>query len=201
MIKAGIFDVGGVLISWDGRYLTDDIKNTLKISDEQFTTHWSRLVSRFDTGQISEDEFWQEFIKATGTNEALPDTPLFLREFKKRYHPNKEVLKVVRELDEKGMKLAVLSNTITSHTAFLQEQGIYSSFPITVFSQEVGLAKPDPAIYELTLHKLKLQPEQAFFVDDRPENIETARNLGMHGIVFENAKKLREAIRGLGVLI
>jgi putative hydrolase of the HAD superfamily len=66
-----------------------------------------------------------------------------------------------------------------------------------VFSCEVGLAKPDPAIYNLVLRLCSTQPEEAIFVDDFVENIEAANALGIHGILFKNAKQAMADVRDL----
>jgi epoxide hydrolase-like predicted phosphatase len=196
MIKAGIFDVGGVLIEWDNEHIIRDISKTLKLSSAVIRDTWKTLI-----GNITEEDFWLRFTDKTGTKHLLPEESLFLREFKKRYSPNTEVLEIVKKLDEGGITLAILSNTITSHVAYLEEKGIYQRFPITVFSHEVGIAKPDATIYELTLKKVGVQPEQAFFVDDRVENIAAANKLGIKGIHFQSASQLQNDLRSLGVSI
>jgi putative hydrolase of the HAD superfamily len=61
----------------------------------------------------------------------------------------------------------------------------------------VGLRKPDPAIYELTLTQMHIQPEQCVFVDDKERNTEVARALGMKVIVFRSAADLERKMAGM----
>lgn len=60
---------------------------------------------------------------------------------------------------------------------------------LMVFDEEEGIAKPDARIYLRTLLRLGVQPEEAVFVDDKMENVEAARQLGMHGIHFQHTEQ------------
>ena len=68
-----------------------------------------------------------------------------------------------------------------------------------VWSYELKVAKPDPAIYKHVLDKLQVRPEEALFLDDKPVNIEAARALGMKGIVFSDVKQLRADLIAAGL--
>lgn len=60
---------------------------------------------------------------------------------------------------------------------------------LMVFDNEEGVSKPDERIYWLTLERLNLQPAEVVFIDDKADNVETARRLGMHGIQFSSARQ------------
>jgi putative hydrolase of the HAD superfamily len=62
---------------------------------------------------------------------------------------------------------------------------------VLVWSYQLGIAKPDPAIYRYALEKLGTQPAETLFIDDKAENVEAAVALGMKGIIFSDAGKLR----------
>ena len=78
--------------------------------------------------------------------------------------------------------------------------GIYKDFKIKVFSHQVGIIKPDPKIYKLTLKKLQLEPKETVFIDDKIENVIAANKLGMKGLLFKNALKLQKDLIKLKVL-
>ena len=59
-------------------------------------------------------------------------------------------------------------------------------------SYEMGLIKPDPEIYKLVIQKLKAQPQEILFIDDKPQNIEAAQELGINGIVFNKDTIVQE---------
>ena len=200
-IEAGIFDVGGVLISNQMEHVWRDVLETLQLEEPVFRTAWREMGPALGSGQIEEAEFWRRFLERTGAAGALPEESLFVREYGRRWSVHQEVLDLVTRLKQLGLKTAVLSNTITAHVAHNQEKGLYAPFDVLVFSNEVGLSKPDPAIYRHTLERLGLaeRPQAAFFVDDLEENVTAARALGMRGILFTDPAQLTADVRALGV--
>jgi 2-haloacid dehalogenase len=69
-----------------------------------------------------------------------------------------------------------------------------------LISGDEGIAKPDPAIYELLLDRFDLTARHTVFIDDREENIAAARSAGLVGVHFESAAQLRRELVRLGVL-
>jgi epoxide hydrolase-like predicted phosphatase len=199
-IKAIIFDAGGVLHSSENEHMHEDIKRTLKISDRQFEKHYPQLVELPVIGKITEDEFWNQFLALTGSTASLPNESLFKREYRKRFKVHADVLDLVKRLKEKGYQLAVLSDTIPSHYQVNQEKGLYNSFPIQTFSFQVGIKKPAAEIYELTLKKLGVEPQEAVFIDDKSEYVVGAEKVGIKGVQFKNFKQLTDELKKLGIL-
>jgi epoxide hydrolase-like predicted phosphatase len=200
-IEAGIFDVGGVLISNQMEHVWRDVLETLQLEETVFRTAWREMGPALGSGQIEEAEFWRGFLERTDASGALPEESLFVREYGRRWSVHQEVLDLVARVKELGLKTAVLSNTITAHVAHNKKKGLYAPFDVLVFSNEVGLNKPDAAIYRHTLEQLGLsdRPEATFFVDDLEENVTAARALGIRGILFKDAAQLLEDVRALGV--
>lgn len=93
-----------------------------------------------------------------------------------------ETLAVMSELQLKGIGVCLLSNALPNllDTA----QGLVPDDKIFV-SCELGLLKPDTEIYKQVLKKLKAQPEEVVFIDDKLTNIEAAKSIGINGIVFD----------------
>jgi putative hydrolase of the HAD superfamily len=77
------------------------------------------------------------------------------------------------------------------------EQGMewVKHFDVRVWSYQLLMTKPDPRIYTHTLTQLGIEPCEALFLDDRLENVETARALGMRALVFSTIEKLRADLR------
>jgi len=199
MIKAVIFDVGGVLHTNNSNAVDQDIRRTLKLDDEMYNKSYKNCSSALRKGNINETTFWQEVIQLSGTTEQLPDESLFLRTFKKTFVINQDVLSLVESLKKSGYNVSVLSNTIPSHAEFNRKHGLYNGFDQVVLSTEVGMEKPDAEIYIYTLKALNVKPEEAVFVDDLQENIEAANIIGMHGLLFTDADKLKKDFIELGV--
>jgi putative hydrolase of the HAD superfamily len=96
----------------------------------------------------------------------------------------------VERLHAAGIPLAILSNMPPEVKGYILEHCSWLSvFQHLIFSCDVGLAKPDPAIYRECLKKLKLAPSEALFLDDKPENVWAAAKLGIQGVVFDTAEK------------
>ena len=78
--------------------------------------------------------------------------------------------------------------------------GFLDKFEDIVVSGQVRMRKPDAAIYRHALTQFGLMGDEAVFVDDLPENVDAARDLGLHGIRFTDAGALREELTQLGLL-
>lgn len=98
-----------------------------------------------------------------------------------------------------GYTTAIISNSFVG--AREREEAAYRFSDLTdliVYSHEVGMKKPDPAIYELCLGRLGMRPDEAVFVDDVEENCEAARALGMSAVLFQDTAQV---IRDLDALL
>jgi epoxide hydrolase-like predicted phosphatase len=109
-----------------------------------------------------------------------------------RLKPNRPMIEFVRELRGRGLRAALLTNNVREWEPLWRPKlpEIDELFEVVVDSAFVGLRKPDPAIYELTLERLGgVNPEECVFVDDLEPNCETARALGMAAVRFESAEQ------------
>ena len=200
MIKAVIFDVGGVLHSSTSKDVKRNICQTMGVTEKEYTTACNTLIPLYNGGEIvNEKEFWKRFIIFTKSKATIPNYSLWSREFSYKYQIQIEVMKIVSNLKQQGLKLAILSNTIEPHAKVNREKGIYSPFKVVILSYEVGIRKPDPKIYKITLNKLCVKAEEAVFVDDSDKNVEAAITLGIHGIVFKNTDQLKKDLTKIGV--
>lgn len=100
-----------------------------------------------------------------------------------------DVLPTLVYIHNKGIKLAVISNTIFEgklHDSDLKRLGIFKYFDFTIYSSDVGVRKPDSKIFDITLEKLKVSPDEAIFVGDRLyDDIKGAKSVGMTAILKE----------------
>jgi putative hydrolase of the HAD superfamily len=98
-----------------------------------------------------------------------------------------------------GIKTGLLSNMPWDLVNHVRKNCEWmENFTFKTLSAEVNLIKPDPAIYQHTLHGLGVPAEEALFVDDREPNIHTARALGMHAIQFQSVAQLRDDLEAFG---
>ena len=103
----------------------------------------------------------------------------------------RELIDYIRHLRSR-YRTALLSNALPNLRNLLTDKWrIDDAFHEIIISAEVGLLKPDPAIYTLTLEKLGIESQEAVFIDDNEQNVAGARQVGMRAIRFRNAAQAR----------
>lgn len=201
MIKAGIFDIGGVLLDWSNQSIFDLMHERWGISQDTILNAWERNIHPFSKGEITEDEFLRRFYHDADVTAEPAQNSVILEAFIKNFRINEKVLAVALQMKANGYKIGLLSDTIDPHLDYLRFVKLPEAFDIGIFSNEVGYEKPSAEIYRLAIEQLDVKPEEAFFVDNLPPNAEGANKVGIHGIVFETADKLINDIKELGVKI
>jgi HAD superfamily hydrolase (TIGR01509 family) len=97
-------------------------------------------------------------------------------------------------------RLALLSNTDPLHVQHLEANfTFFRFFPTRIYSCSVGASKPNPLIYREALRALKVQAQEAVYVDDIALYVEAAQRLGMGGIQFQSSAQLVSDLQSLGV--
>jgi epoxide hydrolase-like predicted phosphatase len=202
MLRAGIFDIGGVLqIQEVNEPLRKDVANTFNVTEDEFEKFRLEMEPLLIVGAIDEKQYWEEFIKRTRIKEPIPEESILAREYIKNFTgTSPEVLQIIKKLKANGIRLACLTDTIKPHTEFNLTHGIYDEFEVKIFSHEVRMKKPDPNIYKLALEQLGFKAEGTFFVDDRETNIKAAKDVGITPILFQNPQQLEKELLNLGVL-
>lgn len=109
-----------------------------------------------------------------------------------------EMVSLVAAVRER-VTVALLSNATDQLREHLVHHDLLEAFDVVFASAELGMAKPDVAIYRHAAEVLGVRPEECFFTDDRPENVEGARAAGMHAEVFTGRAPLVAALRELGL--
>jgi len=193
MIKAIIFDSGGVMVKYSGKVLRKNLSMHLNVNREKLWKAYKTVISEFVRGKISEREFWKRVAKQIGITISQNKWKNFLEnEFRDWAVTDEKMKELAVSLKMAGYKIALLSNTIKPHVRYAKKRGWYKIFPIKVFSCEVGFEKPDREIYLLILKKLKVKPEEAIFIDNRKTYVNGARKLGIKTILFKNINQLKK---------
>jgi len=190
-----IFDLGRVLVKFNVRNLFRKIITTEEEIDYflQNICTWEWHIQQDlvqDTSQASAP-LVQQFPKYQEAIEAFYGR--FLEMIEGTYEKN---VKLAMDLKQKGYPIYVLSNfpgdqydKYEKHNSFLQ------IFDDKIISGHVGLAKPDTKIYQFAIDKFHLTPERSLFIDDKIENIEGAKQLGIQTIHLQNPDELPELIK------
>ena len=182
-----VFDIGNVLVDFRWRALMIDLElaeETQKIFEHTvFGSHW---WGELDQGIYEEAEILKNFRE--DNKEHLDEFNLVWENRDKLVEPYTYAVDWIVQLKEAGLKVYLLSNYPREVFALHTECG---SFPFLekvdgkVVSGFVKMIKPNADIYKYLLKEYSLCADECVFIDDREENVEAARTLGMKGIVFE----------------
>jgi putative hydrolase of the HAD superfamily len=196
MIKAVIFDWGGVLIENPTEGILRYCREVLGIGTGCMLAAYRKLIPYLQEGKISEEEFWKGVRRRTGAKGMLPDS-LWLEAFERSYVEKKDVFAVAHALHGRGFRTGILSNTEKPARPIMGREP-YRIFDPIVLSWQVGSAKPQRRIFEALIETLHLEPHEVLLIDDVAANIAAAKDLGLQGILFTDAETLR---RDLGELL
>ncbi len=192
-IKCIIFDWGGVLIDNPTEDFATECSKRIGVNVRDLIKSYSNYADQFERGFLTESELWQKM--GERLNIKIPNSnSLWLDCFKKIYSPREEVIELAKKLRNGGYKIALLSNTETpAMNYFYQLQ--YNFFDNSVFSCAEGYIKPESQIYHILLKKINISANRVLFIDDKKVNIQSAQNIGMKAILFNNFKQLVNELR------
>jgi putative hydrolase of the HAD superfamily len=182
MIRAVIFDWGGVLIDDPAPGLIAYFAKALGVTGEALVNAYIKFVQEFQKGTMSERSLWEGLCAALGVRRPYNPT-LWQDAVRYVYSPKEEMFSFVVHLKDAGYKIGVLSNMEMAMMDYFYEQG-YDMFDVTIFSCAEGARKPEQWIYKIALDRLQVTPRETVFIDDKEENIAAAVELGIHGILF-----------------
>jgi putative hydrolase of the HAD superfamily len=199
LIKAIIFDIGGVVINDDFiSYAKRFTKKSGLMEKEIYkavlgSPEW-RLCFK---GKLSEKDAWSVIRKKYLPPEIADEIRSTWKEI---LIPMKATMELIKKL-KAGYRIYALSNVDSDCAKHIikKYKKIYGLFDGCVFSCNVGMAKPEKSIYLCTLKKFGLNPKECIFIDNQPENLPPARELGMKAVRFESASKLNHQLTRLGI--
>lgn len=196
-IHAIIWDLGGVLVRTEDFTPRDRLAARLGMSRAQldrlvfggpgdyraqlgeisYAQHWEALRRQLDLGPDELAAMQRDYFAGDVLDVGLVD---YIRALKADYYT------------------ALLSNALSILRSLINEQWkIDDAFHAMVISAEVGLMKPDPAIYHLALEQVGVEPGEAVFIDDHPDNVAGARDVGMHAIHFQGSQQAMRELQAL----
>ena len=165
---------------------------------EDFEQRHRQAESELETGAITLETYLDRAV-------FFRDRPFTRDQFQdfifSQSHENKETRALLDELAAGGRYfLATLNNESKELNEYrIRKFRLAQNFSAFFTSCYLRARKPDPLIYELVLGITQRAPEECIFIDDRPENLEPAKKLGMHTIRFQSAAELGASLSQLGV--
>jgi putative hydrolase of the HAD superfamily len=145
------------------------------------------LLVEFECGRLRNDAFEEAFAPVLGLSSG---DGLIGRLFGEMTG-NTELMGAVTALRRTGVKTGLLSNSWGADT--YPADMLAELFDVLVISGELGVRKPDAAIYAIAVERMDMDPSELVFVDDLPGNLKPARALGIHTILHrDTAQTLAE---------
>lgn len=198
MIRAVIFDVGGVLVrtvdpsgreKWEERLGLTPKGMLARVVFE------SEASDRAALGQGTEEQVWRYVGQRFGLSPL--ELEELIRDFWGGDRLDTDLVGFIREL-RKLCKIGILSNAWPGARRNIAERwGLGQVADTIVVSAEEGLVKPDPRIYEIAAQRLDVQPQETVFVDDTMVNVQGAQAIGMHGVQFKTTAQTIAEIRNI----
>lgn len=200
-IKNIVFDIGNVLIGWDPP----------AIVARAFAGHRDDPASMITL--LSGNEVWRSLNRGEMTLEecklayqrvhglTADDAERLIAEVFAGMILIEETPPLMRRLHAGGYRLFALTDNVREVVAHLRLQhDFWDMFEGVTCSAEVGVLKPDPAIYRSLLDGHGLAPHETLFFDDMPHNVKGAEDLGMHARLFTHAAQAERDLVELGLI-
>jgi len=199
-----VFDFAGVVFTWSPpRLLKHEIPEYA--FDDASAAHWAAQFFQnyegdwqaFDRGAVSVPALIDRIARRT----ALPHAAVqrVVDGVPRELQANAQTVALLARLRATGHRLFFLSNMPEPYSRHLERQyDFISGFEGGVFSADVNLVKPEPAIFELAANRFGLAPQQLMFMDDHPPNVTAAEALGWNAFVFSSAGQAEADLRARG---
>ena len=183
-INAVIFDMGGVLLRTINSQPREAIAERFGVTRAELEAFifMSETSLRSEVGKLSDKEHWETVL--LHFNQPLGDHLKVYDEYFSGDAIDKELMAFAVSL-KPDYQLGLLSNAWVNARPLLSRHfDFIDAFDVSVFSYEVGMRKPDPAIFKVMLEKMEVGAENVVFIDDMPANVEGAKSAGLHAIQF-----------------
>jgi HAD superfamily hydrolase (TIGR01509 family) len=201
MIKAVVFDFGGVIRLNDNENILERISQALGVPVVDLKkAYWERNHLSNVQNMKWEDmiiEVARVFDKSARTENRIRK---LVQEHEAANRINTDLLALFSMLRRAGLKVAILSNATSELRKHLEEDGIAPLVDEIVVSGEIGYQKPHKEAFDACFKKLGVLPEETIFVDDSPKSLEKANEIGYVPILFKNNDQLRVDLKKLRVL-
>jgi putative hydrolase of the HAD superfamily len=201
MIEVIYFDLGKVIVDFDhSRAAREILKVTpLSLEEAMAVLMDGELVSGYETGRLSSQEHYREVCRRLQMEVSMNK---FRELWGSMFLPEPLLSERFLQALKKHYRLMLLSNTNEIHFDFLIEHyPILKVIEERLLSYQAGCMKPEARIFELAIDKACVAPENIFFTDDRPENIEAAKRAGIQALLFRSEAQLKRDMLSQGMVV
>lgn len=198
-IKAVAFDLGGVMFEWGPQFLYEKLIPDAAEREQFIARIFNRaMIQRLDTYDTLSEGL-------AALSQEMPDDAELIDQYLPRFGdtfgpPLEGSVTLLAELRDLEIPVFALSNWYADTWHFGEAKySFLSLFDGLFISGFEGVAKPDPAFYLGAAQKFDFSPETTFFVDDHRPNVDAAKELGFHAVLFENPEGLRTDMFAAGL--
>ncbi len=193
MPHAFLFDIGNVILPFDYGLTAHKLAAHASCSPSEILQRVTPLSIDLELGRISPDQFIDKVSELIGYQ---GNRDYFHTAFADIFDPNLPLIALIESLKSEGHPLYLLSNTNGIHAPFFEAAyPVFQLFDGGIYSHEVGLMKPDPAIFELAKSRFSLDPRRTLYIDDLEANCAAGEAAGFRSFVY--AKDRHEALLDL----
>ncbi len=202
MIKNVIFDVGNVFVRWSPPDIVERCFGLAKGSAENVqradALFRGPLWRRLNMGELTQAEAARIYQAEFGLSEQQAGALFF--HVSDHQEPIQGTEALARRLKLSGYRIFALTDNVHEIVAYLKSRHqFWPLFEGAVVSAEIGLMKPDPAIFHHAIERFGLVAAETVFLDDIEANVEGARSAGMAALLFTTAERGEADLRGLGL--
>lgn len=198
-VTALFWDVGGVLLTnaWD-RGSRRKAMQKFGLDGDEFEDRHELVLNAFETGKTTLAEYLQRTLFYRPRSFSAADFQAFMFS---ESQPLRETIALLGRLaaGRRYLTATVNNESLELNEFRIRKYDLRQYFSAFFSSCYLGVRKPDAAIYKLALSITQRSPAECVMIDDRPLNLECARELGIETIAFSNAKQLEEDLARLGV--
>lgn len=196
-IRALFWDIGGVLLSngWD-REQRSGVLGQFGLELTEFTERHKLAVPELELGRMTLDEYLAQTVFYVPRSFSRAD---FRAAMEAQSQPHADTLALARDLAGRHRMYALNNEGQDLNDYRIRTFGLHDFLLGFFTSCYLGVMKPTPAMYRLGLHLADVLPVEAVMIDDRAQNIEAARSVGMQAVQYVNAEQLNADLAALGV--
>lgn len=194
-----VFDFGGVVAQADTVQMKSFLMDSFSISKEELSKAFRAMQSHVSTGG-SEKQFWEQYAVAREITLPKDWFDQYRVVIRQSIHEIPGTLAIIRKLQCQGYRTAMLSDVTEYQAKIIREIGYYDLFNPVLLSYKIGVNKPRPEAFQILLQTLQSPASQVIFIDDRIENVEGAKKLGIDAIQFLDPRQLQQELEQRGIV-
>jgi putative hydrolase of the HAD superfamily len=199
-LQAVIFDYGEVLSGPPNPQAHQNLLKIAGVEEELFEkAYWAHRLD-YDADILNGQTYWQAVARDTEAHFTPQQIEQLMEQDAAMWMDlNRAMVAWIPKIKQAGLKLGILSNMGYGVLGYIRPRFEWlDQFDHLTWSCELGVVKPDPAIYLHTLKKLQALPQQTLFIDNLEKNIVAAESVGLQALLFTHVDQLQKDLNERG---